>query len=112
MKHLIKNIVVCLSRENVSEYMIDEDIFPDPFLEAVTRAIEIGRKEKTTLLSIRPMAICWEKKSPKKQHGYNSYWALVNAGFYKKAELLREKFQIQYDVDLAREPIHGKYAGK
>ena len=107
MKSLIKNITVCLSKDNMAEYNVDTNLFTDPFLEAITRAIERGTKNTGILVSIRPIATCWETKKPKKQHSYNSYWPMINAGQHIKAELLREKFKSQYDRDLAKEPIGG-----
>ena len=107
MKSLIKNITVCLSKDNIAEYNIDTNLFADPFQEAITRAIERGTKNTGILVNIRPIATCWETKKPKKQHSYNSYWSMINAGQYKKAELLREKFKLQYDLDLAKETMGG-----
>lgn len=101
----IKTIVVQLTSDNVNEFNIDTDIFSDPFMEAATRAIEITKQKPHGI--IRPIAECWDKKTPKKMKTYNSYWALVNAGCYEKAELLREKFKMQTDMDLATQPLHG-----
>jgi hypothetical protein len=107
MKSSIKNITVCLSEDNTAEYIVDSDLFTDPYLEAITRAIERGTKNTGILVGIRPIATCWETKKPKKQHSYNSYWSMINAGQHIKAERLREKFKSQYDLDLAKEPIGG-----
>lgn len=105
----IKTVVVCLTAENVSEFSIDTDIFSDPFMEAATRAVEKLKLVKGAI--IRPIMSCWEKKTPKKTYMYNSYWILVNAACYAKAEQLRDKFKMQYDIDLAKEPVHGKDVG-
>jgi hypothetical protein len=105
----IKTIVVSLTADNVSEFDIDMDVFDDPFLEAATRAVEKCRKVRGAI--IRPITTCWEKKTPKKCHMYNSYWILVNAGCYAKAEQLREKFKAQNDVDLKNEPLHAQRPG-
>lgn len=101
----IKTIVVRLTADNVNEFNVDTDTFSDPFMEAATRAVEITKKKKHGI--IRPIAECWDKKTPKKMKTYNSYWILVNAGCYKKAEQLREKFKMQSDIDLATQPLHG-----
>lgn len=103
----MKNITVCLNKDNVTEHIIDNDVFEDPFLEAVTRAIENGVNNTCVLIDIRPIATCWETKTPKKMHSYNSYWPMINASQYAKAELLRQKFKAQYDVDLAEESVGG-----
>ncbi len=102
----IKTVVVRLTADNVTEYDIDTDIFDDPFMEAATRAVEKTKRKKHNGI-IRPVADCWDKKIPKKTYPYNSYWILVNAGCYGKAEQLREKFKLQTDCDLAMEPKHG-----
>ena len=103
---LIKNIVVCLNKDDISEYDIDTETFDDPYLEAITRAIEKGARS-SKVIRVRPLSICWEKSNPKKQTSCNSYLAMVNASLYKKAELLREKYKIQYDIDLAKRPMYG-----
>lgn len=102
----IKTIVVRLTADNVVEFPVDSEIFEDPYMEAVTRAAEGIRKQKGAI--IRAVTECWDKKTPKKSELYNSYWMLVNAGCYDKAEQLREKFRMQTDCDLAKEPLHGK----
>lgn len=102
----IKTIVVSLTADNLTEHLVDGDLFEDPFMEAATRAVEKCKKKKGAI--IRPVTTCWEKKTPKKVKMYNSYWILINAGCYAKAEQLREKFKAQSDVDLAKEPEHGK----
>lgn len=99
----VKTVVVCLTKDNISEFDIDIESFDDPFLEAATRAIEEGRKSRGKI--IHPTVTVWEKKSPRKtQKIYNSYWILINAGCYAKAELLREKFAVQTDIDLSKQP--------
>ena len=102
----LKTIVVKLTADNISEFDIDVNVFDDPFMEAATRAIE---KTKTKSHGVvRPVAECWDKNSPKKTLLYNSYWLLVNAACYSKAELLREKFRMQTDHDLSKEPMTSK----
>ena len=41
----IKKIVVQLTADNVNDFDIDTDIFPDPYIEAATRAVEISKKK-------------------------------------------------------------------
>lgn len=100
-----RTIVVQLTAENVQEFDIDLGLFTDPFLEAATRAVEKSKNQKGSI--IRPVAQCWEKDNPKKGSLYNSYWVLVNAACYAKAEQLREKFKAQTDCDLKDEPMCG-----
>lgn len=102
----IKTIVVRLTTDNVSEFDIDTEVFDDPYMEAATRAVEKSKKKKHA--TIRPITECWDKKTPKKPFVYNSYWILVNAACYSKAELLRDKVKIQSDCDLATQPVHAR----
>jgi hypothetical protein len=102
----IKKFVVKLAADNMFEINVDSDIFDDPFLEAATQAIEQCQIKKFGV--IRPITECWEKKHAKdvKKHFlFNSYWILVNAALYSKAELLRDRFKEQNDIDLKKEPI-------
>jgi hypothetical protein len=104
----IKKIVVKLAPDNIYEIEVDSEDFDDPLMEAATRAIEQCKIKKYGI--IRPFAECWDKKDDKNQKKhqlFNCYWVLVNASCYKKAELLRERFKEQEDVDLAKEPICG-----
>ena len=106
---VIKTVVVSLNVDNVMEFEINTEVFEDPFMEAATRAVEKSKKSCGAI--IRPVIVCWEKKTPKKIQTYNSYWVLVNAGCYKKAEQLREKFKMQHNIDLKTEPKHAKDIG-
>ena len=107
MKSPNKIIKVCLDKDNITEHIIDTEMFQDPFLEAITRAIENGVKNTNVLVNTRTISTCWETKYPKKLYSCNSYFPMINAGQHAKAELLREKFKAQYDIDLAMEPIGG-----
>lgn len=106
----MKHINVYISKDNISHYDIDDTIFDDPYMEAITRAVENSNIKKGVLptATIR----CWNTKTPKNIYMYNSYWVMVNAGLYKKAELLREKFKLQHNIDLSKEPVHGNYIEK
>ena len=99
--------MVCLSKDNTKEYNIDTTVFDDPFMEALTRAIEHIKLERVATIKIRPVATCWDIKTPAKQYAYNSYWAMINASMFSRAELLREKFKLQSDIDLATQPYCG-----
>lgn len=102
----IKKVVVRLTADNVQEFGIDSNIFDDVFMEAATRSVENTKNKKHSI--IRAITECWDKSDPKKVVMYNSYWILVNAACYTKAEELREKFKMQTDCDLAKEPVHGR----
>jgi len=101
----VKTIVVHLPEVPELEFEIDANVFDDPCMEAVTRAIEHSRKKKK-YAPLVPFVTCWDKNIPKREYLYNAYWALVNASYYTTAELLREKFKLQNDVDLAEQPYH------
>ena len=106
----IKTIVVRLTAEDIFEIEVNCNIFDDPFMEAATRAVEKIKARKYGM--IKPITIVWDKPTPDKTYLYNSYWILVNAACYKKAEILREKFKIQSDNDLAKEPYHARNISK
>jgi hypothetical protein len=97
-------IVVRLAASNVLKCDVDAEIFDDPYLEAVTRAMETGKAKQYG--AFRPIVLCWESKRPARRRMYNVYWALINAGCYHMAEMLREKFKMQTDRDLAKEPVY------
>lgn len=101
----IKTIVVQLTIDDIQEFNIDVELFEDPYMEAATRAVEASKTHRGSI--IRAVTNCWEKENTKKAAMYNSYWVLINAACYDRAELLREKFKAQTNVDLAKEP---KYA--
>ena len=107
---VIKTIIVQMTADNVQEFEIDTGVFDDPFMEAATRAVEKTKTQKHGI--IRAVTNCWEKANPKKSAMYNSYWILVNAACYGKAEQLREKFRAQTDCDLAKEPQCGRKPAK
>lgn len=100
---VIKTLVVQLTKDNIQEIDIDYNLFEDPFMEAATRAVEKSKGDRGSL--IRPITTIWEKDNAKKCGMYNSYWVLINAACYKKAELLRLKFKAQSNIDLAKEPV-------
>lgn len=102
----IKTVVVRLTADNVLEFDVDTDIFDDPFMEAATRAVEKTRKQEHGI--IRAITECWDKNTPKKTSMYNSYWILVNASCFAKAEQLRDKFRMQTNCDLSIEPMCSK----
>jgi hypothetical protein len=107
-KSTMKTIVVKLASDNMFEITVDTSIFDDPYIEAATQAIEQCKLKKYGI--IRPILECWELKdstTPKKHQLFNSYWILVNAALYEKAETLREKMKGQTDVDLSKEPMRG-----
>lgn len=106
----IKTIVVRLTSDDIFEIDIDCDVFDDPYMEAATRAVEKIKARKYGM--IKPVTLVWDKSTPTKPHLYNSYWILVNAASYKKAEMLREKFKVQSDNDLAKEPYHARIINK
>ena len=97
-----KTIVVQFKLDDVYEFEIDNDVFDDPYEEAATRAVEQGKNKRGSIIS--HVTKCWDKSNPKKNALYNTYWILINAACYAKAELLREKFKAQHNIDLAKEP--------
>jgi hypothetical protein len=106
----IKTIVVCLTADNILKFEIDSADWEDPFVEAATRAVESNKENRGAI--IRAITQCWDEKTPKKVEMINSYWILLNASCFRKAEQLREKFKMQHKIDLAKEPLHARRTGK
>ena len=105
----LKTVVVRLTADNTSEFEIDGESFNDEFMEAATRAVEKTKKNRGI---IHPVISCWYKNTPDKVQMYNSYWVLINAGCHNKAEVLREKFKMQHNVDLSKEPVASRPKNK
>jgi hypothetical protein len=106
---VIKKITVKVSPQATFTFDIDSTVYDDVYFEAATRAIERIRQNPSVM--IKPVIECYEQKDEKNPNGLivcNSYWLLVNAGLYSKAELLREKFLAQFEKDLAKEPLRGR----
>lgn len=108
----IKTVVVECQLKNsldTKEFEVDSDIFDDIYLEAATRFTEQHVKKANAKI---PMVIfAFEKKDIKnfsKYFGYNSYFLIINAGFHKKAEVMRKNFFLVSGVDLQKESIKDK----
>lgn len=108
---VIRKIIVRIL-DQPHEVDIDESIFEDVYMEAATRVVEKSRKKRNFQLGV--ILECYDKNKEKisdEHYVYNTYFVLINAGMYKKAELLREKFKKSFNVDLQEEPIRG-HSGK
>lgn len=104
---VIRKIIVKILNQ-LYEVDVDEAIFEDVYMEASTRIIEKNRKKKNFQLGV--VVECYDKSKEKiaeEHYVYNTYFILVNAGMYKKAEILREKFKENFGVDLQKEPVCG-----
>ncbi len=107
---LKKIVVKCLDWTDVVE--VDADIFDDVYLEAATRVVEKNRNTPDFTVSI--VIVCYEKKDEKdsnKHICYNTYYVLVNAAMYDKAELLRLNFLKIYNIDIKKQSLHGNEPG-
>jgi hypothetical protein len=104
----IKTIVAKVNSKASFEFEVDGGVFDDVYVEAATRAVERLKHDPSAI--VRPIIEVCEKKDSTKAEGLvvcNSYWALVNAGMYEKAERMRELFKAQHDKDLKEEPLRG-----
>ena len=101
-----KTFIARLSKDSIHEIDVDTDIFDDPLMEAATRAIEMEKMNRDVI--VPPVIQCWPKTTPDKGYMYNSYWILVNAARYDRAERLRDKFKMQSGCDLATQPYRGR----
>jgi len=100
-------IVKCANWKEIVD--IDETIFEDYCVEACTRVIEKKFKEDSCNVSafLQCIVVNKNKKVGKRMYIYNTYKILVNAGFHRKAEVLRQIFLKDTKIDLAMEPIKG-----
>jgi len=104
----LKKIVVKCADFWVDELEIDPEIFDDVYVEAATRAIE--KRKDLDGFKVTVVLECWEKKDFKKldkHFCYNTYYVLINAGMYEKAEMLRLNFIRMHGIDLQKESLKG-----
>lgn len=104
----LKKIVVKCADFWVDELEIDPEIFDDVYVEAATRAIE--KRKDLDGFKVTVVLECWEKKDFKKldkHFCYNTYYILINAGMYEKAEMLRLNFIRMHGIDLQKESLKG-----
>jgi hypothetical protein len=107
----LKNIVVkCLNWSE--EIEIDSSIFDDIYMEAATQIIE--KNKNIPNFSVAIIMECYEKKDekkPDKHFIYNTYFVLINAGLYEKAELLRLNFLKLHGIDIQKQSLKGDESG-
>jgi hypothetical protein len=104
----LKKIVV-KSLDWSFELDVDSEMCEDILLEAATRIIEKNKRTKGFKLAV--IMECFEKKNAKvadKHYVYNTYYVMINAGLYEKAEQLRSEFKKTFNVDLKTEPLYGQ----
>jgi len=112
----IKTVVVeCKLRNDVytKQFDINSEIFDDILLEASTRFAEQHVRKQNVKIS--PILTAWEKKDVKnyeKHFCYNSYYVIINAGFHKKAEIMRKNFMAATGIDLKQEKLKTEQNGK
>ena len=112
----IKTVVVeCKLKDSVDkkQFDIDSEIFDDILLEAATRFAEQHVKKKNVRMA--PILTAWDKKNTnnfEKYYCYNSYFVVINAGFHKKAEIMRKNFLAATGIDLKLEKMKTESNGK
>lgn len=112
----IKTVVVeCKLKNDVfqKQFDIDSEIFDDVLLEAATRFAEQHVNKQNA--KIAPVLTAFEKKYSKnyeKHICYNSYYIIINAGFHRKAEIMRKNFMSVTGIDLKLEKIKTEQNGK
>lgn len=105
----IKTIVVECRLKNSSttkSFDIDTTVFDDIYLEAATRFAE----EHVNKIHAKISAVltAYETKythDVNKHISYNSYFVIINAGFHKKAEIMRKNFLAAAKIDLKYESL-------
>lgn len=108
----IKKVMV-KSADWIDSFEIDSEIFDDFLLEAATRAVEKRKDDPDFNISVVIQA--WEKKyekDPMKHFVYNSYYVMVNAALYKKAEYVRSVYKKKENIDLKTQSLKGDDNGR
>jgi 3-polyprenyl-4-hydroxybenzoate decarboxylase len=91
---------------------INHDIFDDPYIEACTQVIEqkVRSLQADDDLHVNPVMLCKSLDNLSHKERYiNTYKVLLNAGMPARAELLRDTFMENINVDLAMEPISSSF---
>ena len=101
MKSKNKTIVVKCGSWS-SEENVDQSIFDDVMIEACTRALEKNIRAGNFIVT---PCIQANEKNKNKLCVFNTYKILINGGFYRLAETLRETVMKSSKVDLKKEPI-------
>ncbi len=105
----VKTIVVeCKLSDSleVKEFEVDSELFDDIYMESATRFVEQHVIKPNA--KIPPILSTYIKKDVKnynKHFCYNSYYLMINAGFHKKAEIMRKNFMTISKIDLKNESI-------
>jgi hypothetical protein len=105
---MIKTVIV--SSGNWTKIVkIDNKIFEDIYTEACTQAIESLVKEKQLRVASVINCCLYNSSLPKdlykNMHTFNAYKILINAGMHKYAEIVREHFIKNNNIDWATEPL-------
>lgn len=112
----VKTVIVeCKLKDSIDtkEFDIDSELFDDILMEAATRFTEKYVKRQNVKIS--PVLSAWEKKDAKnyeKHICYNSYYVIINAGFHRKAEIMRKNFMAATGIDLKLEKLKTEQDGK
>ena len=115
MKNSIKSkfkkvVVKCL--DWTEEFNIDSTIFNDVYVEAATRALEKRKDgEKFLVTVVMETFLKSDTNKAQKHYVYNTYFVLINAGLYFKAEMMRLNFLKSHGIDLRKESLKGKDDG-
>ena len=104
-----KNVIVKLNNLTFTVKVNGEifDTAESMFIEAVTKVVEKHKKDMSFFHKMKCADCCYEKKDAKTLEAHfevNMYHALINAGFYSVAELLREKTINLHEIDIKLEP--------
>lgn len=103
----LKTVVVkCFDWQD--EIEVDSSVFDDVLMEGATRAVE--KRKALEGFKVAVVIECWEKqyaKNADKHFVYNTYFVLINAGIYEKAEILRLNFLKLHGIDLQKESLKG-----
>jgi hypothetical protein len=83
--------------------IVDADVFEDVYVEACTQIIEKMVKNKK--LNIGPTLTCWIEGDIENIVTCNSYKILINAGYHKLAEAVKQELLKKTSMDWSTEPV-------
>ena len=84
------------------EYIIKVSKGHDTFFDAAKQAMQ--KLDSTQPRNVSVILEC-HQKGRRKSHFYNTYFVLLSAGMSAEADALRCRFQQEFGIDLAKEPV-------
>lgn len=85
------------SEEYSSKFTKQQEAYLDAAKQAM-KSLDPSKPRKVSVI----LQCC--RKGTKRSHFYNTYFVLLAAGMTEEAKRIRNRFKVQFDIDLAKEP--------